>query len=96
MNAIAMQIDSGSSSPSMPFRRILRAYIIESKYAFLSSLRIPAFSIPMVVLPIFLYLLLGGVVLGPGIIDNPNASLFLFSGFLVVVSIEVAGILSGR
>ena len=83
MNTTVMGFNTEASNPSMPFSRILRAYIIESKYAFLSALREPAFSIPMVALPIFLYLLLGGVVLGPMVIDNPNASLFLFSGFLV-------------
>ena len=83
MNTTVMQIGTGSSSPSMPFSRIMRIYIIESKYAFLSALRMPAFSVPMVALPIFLYLLLAGLVFTPGVIDNPNASLFLFSGFLV-------------
>jgi ABC-2 type transport system permease protein len=83
MNAILMKIDTGDSNLSMPFSRILRAYIIESKYAFLSALRSPVFSIPMIALPIFLYLLLGGMVFRPGVVDNPNASLFLFSGFLV-------------
>ena len=75
-----MKVNTEDPNPSMPFARILQAYIVESKYAFLSVLRMPVFTVPMIALPIFLYLLLGGMVFGP---DNPEASLFLFSGFLV-------------
>jgi ABC-2 type transport system permease protein len=80
MNMIITERNTEDPNPSMPFARILRAYIVESKYAFLSVLRMPVFTVPMIALPVFLYLLLGGMVFGP---DNPDASLFLFSGFLV-------------
>ncbi|MBN2321980.1 MAG: ABC transporter permease [Acidobacteria bacterium] len=83
MNTIATEINNVDSGASMPFGRILRAYIVESKYAFLSVLRMPVFSIPMIALPVFLYFLIGGMVVGPMTGGDPAAAVAIFSGFLV-------------
>ncbi len=68
---------------SMSAGRVIRAYLIEAKYTIFSSLRTPAFSITMLGLPVFLYLLIGVLVFGPKTAEDPKTAVFIFSGFLV-------------
>jgi len=75
--------NTSPQAPSMPAGRVIRAYLIEAKYTIFSMLRTPAFSITMLGLPIFLYLLIGVMVVGPQTAEDPMAAVFVFSGFLV-------------
>lgn len=68
---------------SMPLGRVIRAYLTETKYACLSALRMPAFSIPLVALPVLLYLLIGGVMIKTVTGGDSKAAMAIFSGFLV-------------
>jgi len=83
MNTITMHHGESLQSLPMPFARVLRAYLIETKHEFLRLLRMPSFAIPFLVLPIFLYLLIGVVVVGQSKNVDPRAPLFMFAGFLV-------------
>jgi ABC-2 type transport system permease protein len=84
MNTIT-SIDQGRRLPPMPmpFARVLRAYLIEAKHEFRRLLRMPAFAIPFLVLPIFLYLLIGVLVVGQSTNADARAPLFIFTGFVV-------------
>ena len=83
MNATSPDATSNVAAPIMPASRVLRSYLIEFKYAFLSMLRTPAFTIPLLALPIFLYLLIGVMMVGPEAIKDPQVAIFIFGGFLV-------------
>jgi ABC-2 type transport system permease protein len=85
MNTVAPEAGFMVAGTSMPKGRVFRSYLVEAKYTFLSTLRIPAFSIPMLGLPIFLYLLLGVGIFGSQAGDDPKTAVYLFSGFLVFV-----------
>lgn len=50
--------------PAMPTRRLIGAFLTEAKFEFLRLLRTPAFSIPIVILPIFFYVFFGVVIAG--------------------------------
>lgn len=50
--------------PAMSTRRLLGAFLTEAKFEFLRLLRTPAFSIPIVILPIFFYVFFGVVIAG--------------------------------
>jgi ABC-2 type transport system permease protein len=67
----------------MPFRRVVRAYLVEAKYESLRMLRSPAFAIPFLGLPAALYLLFTVLLFGDGIAKDPQAALFSFLGFSV-------------
>ncbi len=73
----SLPIPSLSMSPS----RVLRAYLIETKYEFLHKLRTPMFVIPFLLLPSGLYLLIGLLVLHGHI--EPTAARFFLAGFCV-------------
>lgn len=83
MNTTLPEVNSNDSAPSMPAGRVLRAYLTEARYTLLPMLRMPAFSVPMIGLPIFLYLLIGTMVVAQAASDDPNLGVFIFSGFLV-------------
>jgi ABC-2 type transport system permease protein len=67
----------------MPARRIVHAYFSEAKYEFLRLLRTPAFAVPILVLPIVVYLLFGVVMANEAITKNPAVGVYLFCGFSV-------------
>jgi ABC-2 type transport system permease protein len=83
MSAPFPEAATSAAAPSMPFARVLRAYLLETKYTFLPMLRMPAFSVPMLGLPVFLYLLIGTMVVAQEGAGDPNAGAYIFSGFLV-------------
>lgn len=68
---------------TMPAARVLRAYLSEAKYEFLRSLRTPALAIPLLLLPIVIYLLFGVVLSHDAIAKDPAIGVYLFSGFCV-------------
>jgi ABC-2 type transport system permease protein len=65
---------------AMDFRKTVRVYYLEAKYAFLRMLRNPAFSIPTLTFPLFFYLLIG-FVFGAFRSPNKDVPLLLFCGF---------------
>jgi ABC-2 type transport system permease protein len=85
MNATALQFDSElTRSTAMPASRVLRAYLTEAKYESVRMLRTPAFAIPFLGLPVMLFLLIGVVLFGDAIRNDPNASKFVFAAFAVL------------
>jgi ABC-2 type transport system permease protein len=83
MNAESLVVSAGIPASSMPAGRALRAYLVETKYAFRAMLRAPVFLVLMIAMPILMYLLIGIGVAGSQAADDPKVALFLFSGFLV-------------
>ena len=85
MNTITLavnRVDIACRAP-MTFARVLRAYLVEAKYECLRMLRTPAFAIPFLALPIFLYLLIGVLVVGQSTNADPRLPLFMFTAFVV-------------
>jgi ABC-2 type transport system permease protein len=68
---------------AMTPQRTLRAYCIETKYEFLRLIRMPAYAGPTLVLPIFMYLLIGIMVVGPQAVEDPQLPTFMFAAFAV-------------
>lgn len=67
----------------MPASRVVHAYYSEAKYEFLRLLRTPAFAVPILLLPIIVYLLFGVVMAHDAITKNPAVGIYLFCGFSV-------------
>lgn len=61
---------SGPESP-FPRARALRAYLTEARYEFLRSLRMPAFALPFLLLPVALYLFFSVLLFGKALQANP-------------------------
>jgi ABC-2 type transport system permease protein len=67
------------STIAMPVSRVWGAYLKEARYDSLRMLRTPAFTLPMLVLPIGIYLF---VVMAAGrLLLNPLAAAYYFTGF---------------
>lgn len=69
------------SQPLMPNRRLIRAYLNEAKFEFVGALRMPAFAVPFLLLPVMIYLLFGVVMSADAIAKNPSLADFLFCSF---------------
>ena len=67
-----------SSVAKMPLGRLIRAYLLEIKYETLRMLRMPAFAIPLLVLPIVLYVSIGVFAKG-----TPEDAKKIYSAFAV-------------
>lgn len=74
---------TNNSSISMSTGRLLRAYFIESKYAFLSTIKMPVMPITMMALPVFLYILFSFTMVSNLAQVNPTVAVSFFSGFLI-------------
>jgi ABC-2 type transport system permease protein len=90
MNAATLEVSSdpiGSDElargTTMPAGRLVRAYLTEAKYETVRMLRTPAFAIPFLGLPVLLYLLFGVLIFGAAIRNDPQAGIFIFTGFAV-------------
>ena len=68
----------------LPGRRVLGAYLAETRYEFMRSLRSPAFALPMMLIPAALYLLFAVLIAGEAIDKDPPLGVFLFAGFAVM------------
>jgi len=68
---------------SMNFRRTLRAYYTETKMEFLRMLRTPALAVPMIVLPIMLYVLFAAMIFGANTAKDPKLALYMFASYVV-------------
>jgi ABC-2 type transport system permease protein len=84
MNAIiSLTPDRRSAQDSRSFRTTLRAYCIETKFEFLRMLRTPAFAVPMLVLPVMLYVLFAALIFGETTAKNPQMALYMFASYVV-------------
>jgi len=68
-----------AAAPSVPAARTFAAYRAEARYELVRTLRMPAFTIAFVVVPVVLYLFFGAVM--PGSHANPQVAYHLFTGF---------------
>jgi ABC-2 type transport system permease protein len=83
MNAIPLDLGGASTrAAAMPAGRILRAYLAEAKYESLRMLRTPGFALPLLALPVLLYLLLGALFAG-ALRADPQGPPFLFVAMAV-------------
>jgi len=64
-------------------QRTLHAYITETKYEFLRFVRSPASVFPTLLMPILLYALVGIIVVGAKVADDPQLPEFLFAAFAI-------------
>jgi len=83
----SVTLTSPTSSPTsiaaMPASRLVFAYYVEAKYEFLKMLRTPAFSAPVLALPVVMYLMFGLLMSGGAIAKNPGLGTYLFCGYAV-------------
>ena len=83
MNTLATPLPPNAAAPLMPLRRLLRAYLNESRSQFIQAVRAPAFAFPFLLLPVPLYLFFG-VVMASGskeIAANPALMNYTFSAW---------------
>jgi ABC-2 type transport system permease protein len=83
MNTLATTLSPEAAVPLMPLRRLLHAYLNESRSQFIQAVRAPAFAFPFLLLPVPLYLFFG-VVMADGskeIAANPVLMNYTFSAW---------------
>jgi len=69
---------------AMSNSRLLWAYLTEAKFDLVRALRAPGFSVPILLLPVALYLLFGAVFFGDALRCDPKVALFAFTGFAIM------------
>jgi ABC-2 type transport system permease protein len=86
MNATAVHPETSDllSAGDMSRKRVMRAYFTEARYESLRMLRMPAFAIPFLLLPVGLYLLFAVLLFGAEIAKDPKGALFTFMGFSIL------------
>lgn len=67
----------------MTTARTLRAYFLEAKYELLRMLRTPGFVVPMLILPIAFYVLLGVLIFGEHSAKDPQMAIYMFASYVV-------------
>ena len=67
-----------------PPRRAANAYLTELRYELTRVLRTPALALPMMLVPVALYMLIAAVVAGEAIDKDPSVGIFIFGGFGVL------------
>jgi ABC-2 type transport system permease protein len=82
MNSIVLKTTLAESP--LPARRIAGAYLAETRYEFMRSLRNPAFALPMMLIPAALYLLFALLIFGEAIDKDPSLGIFMFASFAVM------------
>lgn len=78
MNAAALNADSISTA------RLLGAYFAEMHCDFMRNLRNPGIALPVLLMPVGLYLLIAVLVAGEAVNKDPNVGTFLFTAFGVM------------
>ncbi len=68
----------------MLVNRTLAVYALEIRLELVRLLRMPAFALPMFLLPVATYLLFAFAVAGEAVAKDPDAGRFMFSGFSVM------------
>jgi ABC-2 type transport system permease protein len=81
MNAPAL---ATTDTDLLPARRAAGAYLTETRFELTRLLRNPALAIPMMVMPVALYLLVAVLIAGEAIDKDPALGIFLFGGFGVL------------
>src|SRR5688572_2215395 len=76
----AATLENGLLTP----RRAAGAYLAEIRYEFMRVIRNPALGLPIVLVPVALYVLIALVVAGEAIDKDPSLGIFLFAGFGVL------------
>lgn len=84
MNTIAtlMHNDAARNVP-MSAGRVIGAYLLETRYELLRMLRTPGFAVPMLALPIMLYLLVGTIVFQEHTAKDPALAIYMFASYIV-------------
>ena len=72
------------SDAGLSVGRTAAAYLTEIRYEFLRVVRNPALGLPIVLVPVALYVLIALAVAGEAIDKDANLGVFLFSGFAVL------------
>jgi ABC-2 type transport system permease protein len=70
-------------APEMPFARLARAYLTESKYEAVRMLRTIAFVLPLMVLPVVIYVMFGMLMAHDAVNAHPSIGNLLFVGYTV-------------
>jgi ABC-2 type transport system permease protein len=85
MDATMLSPTTIDVAPTLSCARILRAYAREATYEFLKALRLPAASIPFLLMPAPLYLFFGVFLTGtsPELRAHPELANVIFSGWCV-------------
>ena len=83
MNALTLNDIDANDAP-LPPRRAAGAYLTEIRFELTRILRNPALAIPMMVVPVALYLLFAVVIAGEAIVKDPSLGTFMFVGFGVM------------
>jgi ABC-2 type transport system permease protein len=63
---------------------IARAYVKEAQYEWRRTLRMPALAVPLLLLPVALYLLFAVLLFGEAVRTTAHGSVYMFSGFAVM------------
>lgn len=88
----------GARAPEpLPLSRVLRAYLMETKFEIVAALRMPGFALPFIAVPVAVYLLFAVVINGNAGASggsSPGLANYLFSGFSVM-AVMMPGIFSG-
>jgi ABC-2 type transport system permease protein len=82
MNALVLNDDTNNDV--LTPRRAAGAYLAEIRYELTRILRNPALAVPMMLVPVGLYLLLAVVIFGEAAAKDPSMSIFFFVGFAVL------------
>ncbi|HEY0955101.1 MAG TPA: ABC transporter permease [Roseateles sp.] len=67
-----------------PAHSVASVYLLETRLELLRLLRMPAFALPMFLLPVGTYLLFAFAVAGEMVAKDPDAGRFMFAGFSVM------------
>ena len=78
MNAAVLHADD------IPMNRLLGAYLTEIRCDFMRNLRNPGIALPVLLMPVGLYLLIAGLVAGEAVVKDPDVGTFLFGAFAVM------------
>ena len=80
MISVTLEADAGLLTP----RRALAAYLTEIRFEFMRLLRNPALVVPVVLVPVALYLLFAVVIWGDAVAKDPGTAIFFFAAFSVM------------
>ncbi len=64
------------------------AYFVEAKYEFIRILRTPGYVIPMLPIPILLYVLIGVMLVGGKGMEDPKIPIYMFAAFVTLSSVS--------
>lgn len=78
MNAAVLDVEA------IPTSRLVGAYWTELRCDFMRNLRNPGIALPVLLMPVGLYLLIAAVVAGEAVNKDPNVGTFLFGAFGVM------------